>query len=67
VIVADVVELDAELDDPLDAVVVLTDGWAPPVHPPDPQRWIWLIVADGHAWPRDHGMRTVVVPDLAGA
>jgi hypothetical protein len=66
-VVADVTVLDAELDDPLDAVVVLTDGWGEPVHPPDPQRWIWLIVADGHAWPRDHGMRTVVVPDLAGA
>jgi hypothetical protein len=39
----------------------------PPVDPPDPQRWIWLILAHGDPWPRDHGMRTVVVPDLAGA
>jgi hypothetical protein len=57
VVVADVVELDAELGDPLDAVVVLTDGWAPPVHPPDPQRWIWLIVAADQHLRRRTAMR----------
>jgi hypothetical protein len=66
-VVADVAVLDAELDGPLDAVVVLTDGFGDPVDPPDPQRWIWLILAHGHPWPRDHGMRTVIVPDLTGA
>ena len=66
-IAADVAVLDDELDDPLDAVVVLTDGWARPIVPPRRQRWIWLIVADGDPWPRDHGMRTVLVPNLVGA
>lgn len=62
--------LAATTDDPrdadhgYDAVVVLTDGYAPPIAPPDPDRWIWLIVADGDPWPRDHGMRTVAVPEL---
>ena len=65
-VVDDVAALDAELDGPLDAVVVLTDGWGEPVHPPDQQRWIWLVLAHGDPWPRDHGMRIVVVPDLAG-
>jgi hypothetical protein len=66
-IAADVAILDDELEEPLDAVVVLTDGWASPIVPPNRQRWIWLIVADGDPWPRDHGMRTVLVPNLAGA
>ena len=63
----DVDHLDAVLDQPLDAVVVLTDGYAPTIAPAAPQRWIWLIVADGDAWPQDHGMRTVRIPDLEGA
>jgi len=67
VVEADVAVLDAEQTDPIDAVVVLTDGWAPPISPPDPQRWIWLIIADGDPWPRDRGMRTVRITDLAGA
>jgi hypothetical protein len=66
-VAADVAALDDELADPLDAVVVLTDGWGTPIRPPHPQRWIWLIAADGDAWSRDRGMRTVTVTDLAGA
>ena len=62
----DVAALDEELDDPLDAVLVLTDGQAPPITPSTPQRWIWLIVAGGDPWPRDHGMRTVQITDLEG-
>jgi len=64
VIAEDVAELDDDGDQPLDAVVVLTDGYAEPITPPRPTRWIWLIVADGDTWPRDRGMRTVPVPDL---
>ena len=60
----DVVALDDDLDDPLDAVLVLTDGYAEPIAPPRPERWIWLIVADGDTWPRDRGMRTVPIPHL---
>lgn len=64
---ADVARLDAELDDPLDAVLVLTDGYAEAIRPPDPGRWIWLIVDGGSTWPRQHGMRTVPVPALLTA
>jgi hypothetical protein len=67
IVVDDATALDAELDEPLDAVLVLTDGFGPPIDPPDPRRWIWLILAHGDPWPRDHGMHTVVVPDLTGA
>jgi hypothetical protein len=45
-----------------DAVVVLTDGEAWPIDPPRPERWIWLVYADGDRWPQQHGMRTVIVP-----
>jgi len=38
----------------LDAVIVLTDGHAPPVTPAEPDRWIWLITADGDDWPERH-------------
>ncbi|MER7177048.1 vWA domain-containing protein [Streptomyces mesophilus] len=37
-----------------DAVVVLTDGYAPPVTPADPDAWIWLITEGGHDWPETH-------------
>lgn len=60
----DVAALEATLTSPLDAVVVLTDGYGERIAPPRCERWIWLIVADGDPWPRDHGMRTVTVPDL---
>ena len=56
-------DLDAETTLP-DAVLVLTDGYAPPIDPPRPERWIWLIVAHGDPWPRDRGMRTVQLTDL---
>ncbi len=37
-----------------DAVVMVTDGYAPPVAPADPDRWIWLITDGGHDWPETH-------------
>ncbi len=37
-----------------DAVVVLTDGYAPHVTPADPDRWIWLITEGGDDWPDAH-------------
>ena len=64
---ADVARLDAELDDPLDAVLVLTDGYAAPILPAQAHRWIWLIVDGGSTWPRQQGMRTVEVPALVTA
>ncbi|MFF3846146.1 hypothetical protein [Streptomyces sp. NPDC002328] len=37
-----------------DAVVVLTDGYAPPITPAEPDRWIWLITEGGSEWPETH-------------
>ncbi|MFD9002677.1 hypothetical protein ACFV0T_17125 [Streptomyces sp. NPDC059582] len=57
--VADYVEGRTEvngrrLDVSPDAVVVLTDGYAPAITPADPQKWIWLITAGGSEWPETH-------------
>ncbi|MEU6200796.1 hypothetical protein [Streptomyces sp. NPDC047061] len=37
-----------------DAVVVLTDGYAPPITPAEPEKWIWLITEGGNDWPETH-------------
>lgn len=37
-----------------DAVVVLTDGYAPPITPAEPEKWIWLITEGGNEWPETH-------------
>ncbi|WAZ25339.1 hypothetical protein STRCI_006829 [Streptomyces cinnabarinus] len=37
-----------------DAVVVLTDGYAPPITPAEPDKWIWLITEGGDEWPERH-------------
>ncbi|MFG2957685.1 hypothetical protein ACGF5O_28715 [Streptomyces sp. NPDC048291] len=37
-----------------DAVVVLTDGHAPPITPAEPAKWIWLITEGGSDWPETH-------------
>ncbi|PWI14113.1 hypothetical protein DI272_08050 [Streptomyces sp. Act143] len=37
-----------------DAVVVLTDGYAPPITPSEPDKWIWLITEGGSEWPETH-------------
>lgn len=37
-----------------DAVIMVTDGYAPHVTPADPGRWIWLITDDGDDWPDRH-------------
>jgi hypothetical protein len=42
-------------DDP-DFVLVVTDGYAPEILPPDHDKWIWLIVPGGSTWPQDAGM-----------
>ncbi|OXM62710.1 vWA domain-containing protein [Amycolatopsis vastitatis] len=41
-------------EDRPDAVVVLTDGYAPPVTPAEPDKWIWLITEGGDDWPDAH-------------
>ncbi|MHA6759997.1 DUF2201 family putative metallopeptidase [Streptacidiphilus sp. PAMC 29251] len=57
--VADYVEGRTTVDGQLfeerpDAVVMVTDGYAPPVTPADPDRWIWLITEGGDDWPETH-------------
>ncbi|MCX2947041.1 DUF2201 family putative metallopeptidase [Lentzea sp. NEAU-D7] len=37
-----------------DAVIVLTDGYAPHVTPAEPDKWIWLITEGGDDWPDHH-------------
>ncbi|MFI6938290.1 hypothetical protein ACIBI4_03360 [Streptomyces sp. NPDC050418] len=37
-----------------DAVIVLTDGYASPVTPAEPDQWIWLITEGGDDWPETH-------------
>ncbi|MBC2900453.1 DUF2201 family putative metallopeptidase [Streptomyces cupreus] len=37
-----------------DAVVMLTDGYAPPITPAEPEKWIWLITEGGDEWPDRH-------------
>ncbi|MEW2352335.1 hypothetical protein [Spirillospora sp. NPDC029432] len=37
-----------------DAVIMVTDGYAPRVTPADPGRWIWLITDGGDDWPDRH-------------
>ncbi|WP_034518493.1 DUF2201 family putative metallopeptidase [Actinomadura rifamycini] len=38
-------------DDPVDAVVVVTDGHAERIAPAEPGKWIWLITPGGDEWP----------------
>lgn len=42
------------LDVEPDAIIMVTDGYAPPVAPADPDRWIWLITDGGDDWPDRH-------------
>lgn len=37
-----------------DAVIMLTDGFAPHITPAEPDKWIWLITASGDDWPDQH-------------
>ncbi|AJT62911.1 hypothetical protein T261_1225 [Streptomyces lydicus] len=57
--VADYVEgrtaVDGRLFDEIpDAVVMLTDGYAPAITPAEPDKWIWLITEGGDDWPDHH-------------
>ncbi|WP_406864543.1 hypothetical protein ABZO31_30480 [Streptomyces sp. HUAS MG47] len=58
-VVADYVEGRTTIDDrPFDvtpdAVIMLTDGYAPHITPAEPDKWIWLITEGGHDWPDTH-------------
>ncbi|MFI9051450.1 hypothetical protein [Streptomyces sp. NPDC053427] len=45
---------DRHFDEIPDAVVMLTDGYAPRITPAEPDKWIWLITQDGDDWPDHH-------------
>lgn len=57
-------QLDQEGDTPLDFVIVVTDGYAPPIEPNDPAKWIWLITPGGHNWPANYSMRSTIIDEL---
>jgi hypothetical protein len=57
--VADYVEGRLEVngsrfDEHVDAIVMLTDGYAPHITPAEPDKWIWLITEGGDEWPDQH-------------
>jgi len=41
-------------EESVDAVLMLTDGYAPAITPADPDKWIWLITEGGDDWPERH-------------
>lgn len=43
-----------EVEEEPDAVIMVTDGYAPHVSPIDPDKWIWLITESGDDWPDSH-------------
>jgi hypothetical protein len=45
---------DRSLEERPDAIVMLTDGYAPHITPAEPDKWIWLITAGGDDWPEHH-------------
>ncbi|MEY9838637.1 hypothetical protein [Streptacidiphilus sp. EB103A] len=58
-VVADYLEGRSEIDgrrfeERPDAVVMLTDGYAPHITPAEPDKWIWLITEGGDDWPETH-------------
>lgn len=42
------------LEEEPDAVLVVTDGYAPHITPTNPDKWVWLITPDGDPWPDTH-------------
>jgi hypothetical protein len=58
--VADYIEGRVEIEgigrfeEAVDAVVMLTDGYASAITPAEPDKWIWLITEGGDDWPERH-------------
>ncbi|GIG66369.1 DUF2201 family putative metallopeptidase [Phytomonospora endophytica] len=44
----------ATFEEKADAVIMVTDGYAPVVSPAEPGKWIWLITDGGDDWPERH-------------
>lgn len=43
-----------KFEEKADAVIMVTDGYAPVVSPAEPDKWIWLITDGGDDWPERH-------------
>lgn len=43
-----------KFEEQLDAVIMVTDGYAPHMTPQEPDKWIWLITEQGDDWPEHH-------------
>lgn len=54
---------DEDRNEPFDAVIVVTDGYAPQVEPRDKYKWVWVITQDGDTWPATRGMRCVEIDE----
>lgn len=63
---APIVTQVAELDEEPDAVVVITDGYAPQIDPADGWKWIWLVTEGGNGWMADFGMETIFIDEKFG-
>jgi hypothetical protein len=49
-----------EQEDLPDAILIVTDGYAPVIEPTWADLAIWLITEGGDTWPENHGMTTIV-------
>ncbi len=58
--------IENELDDDPDMIIVVTDGYAPHISPPNPEKWVWLITEGGSTWPKEQSpeMTTIEVDDM---
>lgn len=43
-----------KFEEQLDAVIMVTDGYAPHITPQEPDKWIWLVTEGGDDWPDHH-------------
>jgi predicted metal-dependent peptidase len=46
-------------DEMPDAIIIVTDGYAPAINPTWADRAIWLIAEGGDMWPLNYGMNTI--------
>lgn len=63
-VVADYLYKSGEIDGEIDAVLMVTDGHAPHIMPPQADRWLWLIVNGGDTWPDAEGMACIRVDEV---
>lgn len=54
-------------DEEPDAVIIVTDGYAPKIRPAWADKAVWVITQDGDPWPLEYGMETVITDIPANA